>query len=179
MVDIWAGRFRLAHGLPRSIQSCCKMGGGVLLAVQVTLNGYIDPIKLFIPFAATMTPAAKRRSDATTIPIPRNLSRRTVLRSASFGCAIEAIWIRKATTLALAANITPTPKHTKASLKITKFPVKPFFAGQWQDCPEMRARRRQPLHLEKELIGWMPVHSWRGHQHTGETIVLLQYLELN
>jgi hypothetical protein len=77
---------------------------------------------LYNPFAATVIPTVKRTDDATTIPIPIDLSRRPFLPSASLGCAIAAIWIRKATTLLLAANITPIPKHTKASLKAPKFP---------------------------------------------------------
>ena len=73
-----------------------------------------------------VSPTAKRKSDAMTIPIPTDLSRRPVLLSACLGLAIATFWIRKATTLLLAANITPIPKHTKASLKVAKFPAKPL-----------------------------------------------------
>ena len=97
-----------------------------------------DPIKLPTAFAATVIPTAKRKSDGTTIPIPTNLSRRPVLPSASFGCAIATFWIRKATTLLLAANITPIPKHTKASLKDTKFPAKPFSLLGNGEIPQKR-----------------------------------------
>jgi hypothetical protein len=43
-------------------------------------------------------PTAKKTSDAITIPIPIHRSRRPLRPSASFGCAIAAFWIRKATT---------------------------------------------------------------------------------
>jgi hypothetical protein len=39
------------------------------------------------------------------------------------------------------------------------------------------AKRRSDA--TKALIGWMPVHNWRGHRHKGGTTVLLQYLGLS
>jgi hypothetical protein len=99
MVDFRACYFGLAHDLLQFYTSN-------------------DPIKLPIAFAATVIPVAKQTSAATTIPMPIALSRRPVLPSASFRCAIATFWIRKATTLLLAANMTPIPKRAFKRHKI-------------------------------------------------------------
>ena len=149
------------------------------LQIKVAIEGYAnDPTKLPNAFAATLMPTAKRKSDTTTIPIPTNLSWRPSLPSASFGCAMATFWIRKATTLLLAANITPIPKHTKAPLKVPKFPVMPLVCWAMARFPRNASKVTEGPPFSRSAAWMAAVHSWRGHRHRGETTALLRYLGL-
>ena len=60
-------------------------------------------------------------------------------------------WIRKATTLLLAANITPIPKHTKASLKVTKFPAKPLVCWAMAKFPRNASKATEAAPFRRSL----------------------------
>jgi hypothetical protein len=99
---------------PKPSSECATLPGARGFAVQLRSGGDIQrPNQTLQCVAATVIPMAKGISEATTIPIPVVLSLRANLHSASFGWAIATFWIRRAITLALAASITPIPKHTK------------------------------------------------------------------
>jgi hypothetical protein len=66
-------------------------------------------------------------------------------------------------------------KAPKAPLKVAKLPVT-LVCWAMARFPRSASKATEVLRLAETLLGWLLVHSWRGHRHRGETTVQPQYL---